>query len=257
MDHSQRSPDAPQRSGSGFQQVTGLRGAGFPARVTGERDFRPGARFPQISESPASRKQFQDSPNLSKKLWIIHREAQMPCRGSGSGFQQVTGLRGAGFPAGSPGSGIFDRELAFPKFQNLPSLSKKLWIAGSLHREGRRSPDAPRGLGSGYQRVIGISRAAPRHRRAAGFLLLAGSPGSGIFDRVPRRGYWSAEFSLRRGRGKRVFPALRSRAGSRFFPEFRSFQARRPAGARCRHFPLPGSGIPLPGSPRAGFLRVQ
>ena len=78
----------PRQGHQGFL-TAGLPGSGIVPRQTyRERNFRPGvaeAIFPE----------FQDSPSLSRKLWIIHREAQMPRRGSGSGFQQVTGLRGA------------------------------------------------------------------------------------------------------------------------------------------------------------------
>ena len=102
-------------------------------------------------------------------------------RCSGTGFTDLQNSallgflrRGRGkrfFP--SPGRG---KQVFPPNFKVFPSLSKKLWIAGSLHKEGRRSPDAPR---------AGVGKWAPGFFPLPGSgIPLLGSPESGIFAEV-------------------------------------------------------------------------
>ena len=268
-----RSPDAPQGWEAGFSKSSGFpalpcnspnsesslasqRSCGVPSQRRMTKPRRParvfGAGFPrsrragfprhnQTAESgivrrrtyrernfrPGSRKQFQDSPSLSRKLWIIHREVQMPRKGSASGFQQVTGLRGAGFPARVTGERDFRPGARFPRI----SETVDRWVPSR-----RRTTK------------LGGKRVSVRQRDS-----FAGVTGSGIFDRVPRRGYWGAEFSLR-GRGKRVFPSSGREAG--FFPNFQTTpcEGREVGPASHRHFPLPGIGIPPPGSPESGIF---
>ena len=130
---------------------------------------------------------------------------------------------------GSPGAGFFDRvprrvtgELFFfppglreavffsAKFQNFrvfPSLSKKLWIDGSLHREGRRSP------GSGIplpHRRAGFSRKRVSVSRPP--TLLRKFPLAGERD-SPAGVTGERDFRL----GERNFPPPRSREAG-FFP---------------------------------------
>ena len=123
----------------------------------------------------------------------------------GAGFPR-RGHRGKFFPPQLRGAGFF------PNFRVFPSLSKKLWIAGSLHREGRRS------TGSGIFFASEAAGCPPAVKSGfAGFgnsplpgsgIPPPGSPGSGIFDRFPPPRLREAGFSPAgvKCRGLRVTP---------------------------------------------------
>ena len=159
--------------GSGICSSPPRQGAGFPRQGHQGADFRPGL--------PPER-------NFPHSLF-----GNSPLPGSGNPFGRSgifsPGLREAGFSLWIHGFRVF------------PSLSKKLWIAGSLHREGRRSPGS--GIpppGSPESGIFGWERDSlfrnffcwgagfPRRgHRGAGFSTgsFAGVVGSGVF---PRRG---------------------------------------------------------------------
>ena len=132
-------------------------GAGRP-----RRGFSTGSRFfPRISESSlAFQRRVPSQRRTTKRAGFPrqgHRLRKFPLARSGI------------VPPGSPeifercvaGSGIVpqsyrernfrppgSREAGFSSSVGIfPSLSKKLWIIGSLHREGRRSPDALQNVG--------------------------------------------------------------------------------------------------------------
>ena len=159
-----------------------------PAKVTGERDFRPGSGI----SSPGSRKRVFPPPRL--------------------------------------------REAASPNFRLFPNLSKNLWIAGSLHREGRRSPDAPRKSGSGFP-PPGLPESGIFAE--AGFSESAGFPpllGSGIrrLQKFPLAGERDSPAGVTGERDFRPGPPPKLQ-GSGIFPPPRSREAGfSPAGVKCR-----------------------
>ena len=159
-----------------------------PARVTGERNFPRQGRGKRVFP-PAGSREAGFSPNFESSLAFQRR-----C-GSGSlhrhGRRSPDGLRRGGREAdfsgsprplseseifagagrrGSPAPGIFDREQVFPpNFGIFPSLSKKLWMAGSF--QGHRLRKFPsRGAGLPCQGPQKFSNGR--------------SPGSGIVPRT-------------------------------------------------------------------------
>ena len=208
----------------------GLRKAGFSSSVgifpsLSKKLWIIGSLHREGRRSPAAQQ------NFGKRVSASHQDFPR-CRGAGSGIPPPGAERifaGSGFqsvisptidrlrkfplaaerdsPAGHR-NGIFDR--AEPSL----AFSKKVWMAGSLHREGRRSPDAPQGREAGFS-------------ESPEFPPL---PGSGIPS------------------GERDFRGKRLTVSQRDFPCWGA------GFTDLRNSPSLRSGIPPPGSPGSGIF---
>ena len=168
-----------------------------PAKVIGERNFCGSRSLGSGSSAPGIFDREQVFPQISESSLAFQRscgslgpftEKDDEASGisSGSPTSEIRPRAERDCPAraqkfsngGSPGRGIVLsmsyrernfrppglREAGFSSSVGIfPSLSKKLWIIGSLHREGRRSPDAPQNVG---KRVSASHQDFPRCRGA-------------------------------------------------------------------------------------------
>ena len=205
-----RSPDAPQGREAGFSESPGfppLPGSGIPS---GERDFRGkrltvsqrdfscwGAGFTDLRNSPSLRSGIP--PPGSPGSGIFDRGAEFPRQGRGSGFfprqgcgKQVSRISESSQKDDEAQTPRESREAGFPARVTWRAGFSRKWVSVSQR-------DFPRCWGAGF---AGFGNSPS----PGSGIPPPGSPGSGIFDRVPRRSYRGAEFSLAEVAGSGFFP---------------------------------------------------